>query len=154
MSTHATIPAVRRSVTVERPVEEAFRFFTEELSTWWPLEKHSLGAGTDDPAESAAIEARVGGRVVERRSSGAEAIWGTVLVWEPPHRLVLSWQPNPDSPAATELEVRFTAEGTGTRVELEHRGWESLGAGAEAARADYDGGWVTVIGRFAEALES
>ena len=90
----------------------------------------------------------VGGRIVERSTSGDESIWGEILVWEPPHRLVYTWHPgyDPDDPL-TEVELRFVAVGEATRVELEHRGWEAL-AKAEETRNSYAEGWPVVLGHF------
>jgi uncharacterized protein YndB with AHSA1/START domain len=148
MSTQATDTAVRRSVTVNRSVEDAFRLFTEGMSTWWPFETHSIGKDGADP-EEAVLEGREGGRLYERMADGHTSHWGTVLVWEPPTRLVLSWELRPDRPP-TEVEVRFSAAGDATRVDLEHRGWERLGDQAEEAKASYDSGWEFVLGHFVE----
>ena len=93
-------------------------------------------------------EARAGGRLYEVSTSGEEADWADVLVWEPPPRFVLAWRVNPDRPL-TEVEVTFTEDGDATRVELEHRGWQE-----ETARDGFDGydkGWDFVLGRFVEA---
>ena len=147
MSTQATDTAVRRSVTVNRSVEDAFRLFTEGMSTWWPFETHSIGKDGAD-AEEAVLEGREGGRLYERMADGHTSHWATVLVWEPPTRLVLSWELRPDRPP-TEVEVRFSAAGDATRVELEHRGWERLGNQAEEAKAGYDSGWEVVLGHYA-----
>ena len=76
-----------------------------------------------------------------------------MLVWEAPHRVVYSWQPNPDRPASTEVEVRFVEEGAGARLELEHRGWERFGAQAEEAHGGYDTGWDTVLAAYATGAE-
>src|SRR6266542_1795482 len=124
----AGIPPVMRTVTVNRPVEEAFRIFTEEIGSWWPLETHSIAASEHEgeriKAETVVMEGKVGGRIYEVMSDGSEAAWGELLVWQPPHRLVLAWQP---ARHLTEVEVWFTADGEGTRVDLEHRGWDGLG---------------------------
>ena len=146
MSTQATIAPVRKSVTVNRPVEEAFRVFTAEIATWWPLRSHSVGEAS---AEAVVFEPREGGRVYERKSDGSITYWAEVIAWESPRRFVLAWQPNPDSPAATELEVTFTPDGNRTRVDLEHRGWERLGEAAEVKRTEYDAGWDGVLDLYA-----
>jgi uncharacterized protein YndB with AHSA1/START domain len=146
MTMAAMDQAVRRSVRVNRSVEDAFRVFTDEIASWWPVETHSLhGAGA-----LPVVEGEAGGRVYERRPDGTEAPWGSVVVWEPPHRLVISWRVNPAAPAPTEVDVRFVADGDGTRVELEHRGWERYGAGAAQAMASYSDGWQRVLARYAE----
>jgi uncharacterized protein YndB with AHSA1/START domain len=148
-----TTEAVRRSVRVARAPEEAFRLFTDGIASWWPLESHSLGKD-GVPPETVVLEAEVGGRMYERMADGAETHWATVLAWEPPHRVVISWELRPGRPA-TEVEVRFTPDGDGTLVELEHRGWERLGEQAEQLRSGYasDSGWSAVLGRYAERAD-
>jgi uncharacterized protein YndB with AHSA1/START domain len=147
MSEQATDLVVRRSVTVARTPEEAFRVFTDEIGSWWPVETHSIGKD-GRPAETAAIEPGEGGRFFERTGSGTEH-WGTILVWEPPSRIVISWELRPERPP-TEIEVRFTAEGDGTRVDLEHRGFERLGDEAVEVSAGYSEGWSKVLGQYAD----
>ena len=100
------------------------------------------------------LEGRLGGRLYERWHDGGEADWGRVVTWEPPQRLVLSWQPNPERPAATEVEVRFVAvEPDHTRVELEHRGWERLGARAAERRERNERGWAGLLPHFRAACQ-
>ncbi|MCG8461356.1 MAG: SRPBCC domain-containing protein, partial [Holophagales bacterium] len=98
-------------------------------------------------AVSCELEGEVGGKIRERVAGGGEHVWGTVRVWEPPARLVFSWHPGRSPRQETEVEVRFSAEGEGTRVELEHRGWEVLGAAAGEARGGYETGWEEVFCR-------
>jgi uncharacterized protein YndB with AHSA1/START domain len=74
-----------------------------------------------------------------------------VLSWEPPRRFVLSWHPGREPETAQEVEVRFVAVPTGTRVELEHRGWQALGEAAAATRERYAGGWEHVGEAFVNA---
>lgn len=141
MSAQAQIEAIRKSVTVNVPVEQAFEAFTDGIANWWPLATHSYGG---EKAMAAVFEGREGGRVYERQEDGTEADWAEVVAWEPPRRFVLDWKISP-----SEVEVRFTDEGAGvTRVDLEHRDWERAGEGAEAKRENYDGGWDVVLGRF------
>jgi uncharacterized protein YndB with AHSA1/START domain len=151
MTKQATDLTVRRSVTVARTLEDAFRVFTEELANWWPLDTHSIGKD-GRPAETAMMEGRVGGRFYERTASSTEH-WGTILVWEPPTRVVISWELVPGRPP-TEVDVRFSAEGDGTRVDLEHRGFERLGERAEEVAAGYGSGWPVVLGRYAEHVNA
>jgi Activator of Hsp90 ATPase homolog 1-like protein len=141
----STIQPVRRAVTVERPLEDAFRVFTEGLATWWPVATHSIAK---DAVETVVMEGRSGGRLYERTTGGAESDWGRMLVWEPPRRVAFEWH---ITGTPTEVEVRFTPEGDRTRVELEHRGFERLEDGAER-RESYSSGWVTVLGRYTEAV--
>ena len=145
----ASIPPVMRTATVRRSVEDAFRIFTEEASAWWPLQTHSRAAeGRAPGAVSVVFEPRQGGRVYEVAADGTEGDWARVLVWEPPHRFVLAWKPHSRPTRPTEVEVRFTPDGERTRVDLEHRGWDSQGAGAKEARAGYESGWVKVLDRY------
>jgi len=141
------IEPVRATVEVRRGVEEAFRVFTAGIGDWWPVAGHSV-----EPERVAAVvlEGRPGGRLYERWHDGGEADWGRVLAWEPPTRLLLAWSPNPERPAPTEVEVRFLAVAAGhTRVELEHRGWERLGAPGTRLRGGYRDGWPTVLAAYA-----
>ena len=139
---------VRKSVSVARSVEDAFSLFTQAMATWWPLARYSVN---EERTETVTVEGRVGGRVYERAADGSEAEWARVTAWEPPHRLGLSWYPGQDASAATDVEVRFTADGDGTRVDLEHSGWERLGENARAASDGYRGGWDEVLARYVEA---
>ncbi|MBD0330334.1 MAG: SRPBCC domain-containing protein [Thermoleophilia bacterium] len=133
---------VRKTVTVPLAPERAFELFTERIGEWWPLGRYSIRG---DAAETAVFEPREGGRVYERTRAGEESEWARVLAYAPPSRFVLAWHVNP-SRAATELEVRFTAADGGTRVDLEHRGWDS-----EESRSGYDGGWDEVLARYVAA---
>lgn len=135
---------LRKAVEVSRPPAEAFAIFTERIAAWWPLAKGYSVYGAD--AATCRIEPRVGGAVSEHAKDGRTSVWGTVLAWEPPHRFVMTWHPGREPDTAQEVEVRFVGiRGVGTRVELEHRGWESLGTKAAETRAQYDGGWAVVF---------
>ena len=147
--------AVRRSVTVRASVERAFDVFTRGVASWWPLDTHSIRAarGGGRP-EELHLEPRAGGRFYEK-TGDEELRWGTVLECDPPTRIVIEWQVNPDRPA-TQIVVTFAAEDGGTRIELVHTGWERLGEVAHEARAGYgsDGGWAAVLRRFADAADA
>ena len=146
--TATMIEPIQRSVIVNRSVEDAFRIFTDEIGRWWPLESHSIG---EDKVATALFEGGAGGRVVERWHDGTEHEWAKILEWEAPNRFVLAWKPNTNRSAPTEVEVRFSPEGNGTRVELTHRGWERLGDEALGARESYAGGWQGTLERFVQA---
>jgi len=144
---------LRKSITVEAAQKRAFAVFTEGLARWWPLDTHHIGS---QPAQTAVLEPRAGGRWYERAADGTECNWGRVLTWEPPRRVVLSWEISadfkPDPSVKTEIEVRFIVEGPArTRVELEHRGLESYGAKAKELYTVFDSerGWGALIARFA-----
>ena len=145
MNDAAVIEVVRRSVTVDCAAEEAFRIFTADANSWWPVASHSLYG---DTVKEVVFEQREGGEVFELTETGEKGHWATVLAWEPPNRLVLAWEVSP-SVIGTEVEVRFRPEDDGTRVELEHRGWEHVAQDAPAKRDDYDSGWAYVLGQYA-----
>jgi uncharacterized protein YndB with AHSA1/START domain len=151
MSTR-TFPAIERSLTVDVRPDWAFRFFTEKIGDWWPLEDYSTFAmnGRGRPDE-VVFESGTGGRVYERLGD-EEAVWGVISVWDPPHRLVFSWNTNAEWPADTEVEITFAAEGSGTRVKLRHTGWERLGDQAEAAHSGYARGWGEVLEQYETAM--
>ena len=143
-----SIQAITKQITVNRPPEEAFKIWVEGLGSWWPFKGHSIG---EERVVGAVFEPKAGGRVYEVWDDGQEKDWADVIEYDPPHRFVLAWRPTPNRPAPTEVEVRFVADGTGTRLELEHRGWERLGAEGRELRDNYDGGWPTTLARFEEA---
>ena len=143
----AVYTPVRKVVTVKATPERAFQRFTTEIGSWWPLASHSIGGAE---SESVQMEGRVGGAIRERIRGGRESVWGTVTVWDPPHRVAFTWHPGHDPAQAQDVEVRFTAVEQGTRVELTHAGFERLGADAKMARRAYPMGWQYVLGLYAQ----
>jgi uncharacterized protein YndB with AHSA1/START domain len=148
MSESLVIEVVRKVVTVDCAVEEAFRVFTEDAMSWWPVATHSI----HETVREIVFEPGEGGEVYEVSTAGEKGHWATVTGWDPPARLVLAWNILERPGEETEVEVRFTPEGDGTRVELEHRGWEALAEAAAEKRADYDTGWGHVLGRYEARL--
>ena len=148
MSTTEALADIRKTITVDVPVEEAFETFTRRIGAWWPQASHTV---FKDQLEEIVFDERAGGRIYERSAQGEEAEWADVLAWEPPTRFVLRWRVNPER-GPTEVEVRFAPDGDGTRVELEHRGWDQVGDGD--GRAGYDTGWDYVLGHFVEAPQT
>ena len=149
--------SVGGQVVVEAPIERAFAVFTEGLGGWFPPEYNLLEV---DIAERV-FEPRVGGQVYDRGVDGSECHWGRVLAYEPPDRVVFSWDIDPrwqieaDAARTSEVEVRFTAEAPDrTRVELEHRHLERHGEGWEGARGALsgEGGWGWSLEKFAERV--
>ena len=137
MSTQTTDTSISTSIVVEAPIERAFTVFTEDMGSWWPPEHHILQA---ELAEMV-FERRVGGAIYDRGTDGTECRWARVLAYEPPTRVVFSWdislqwQIESDTQRTSEVEVRFVAEDTNrTRVELEHRHIDRHGEGWEQMR--------------------
>jgi uncharacterized protein YndB with AHSA1/START domain len=142
--------AIRKSVTVRVPVDTAFHVFTAELGSWWPLASKSV---SQEEAETVVVEPGVGRRVYERARSGEEHLWGEVLVWEPPSRFAFSWHPGRAAETSQEVDVRFTAVERGTRVELEHRGWERLVEPGGEIPDHFDSGWDEALASYVELAE-
>lgn len=135
---------VKKQIFVKATPERAFEVFTKEMDTWWPLATHHI---SKVDAKNAVIEPFAGGRWFERGVDDSECDWGKVLVWDPPGRLVLAWQISADwqhdATLMTEVEVRFTSENGGTRVDLEHRLLRNYAARADEVKGllDSQGGW-------------
>lgn len=144
MSDSLVIEAVRKTVTVDCTVEEAFRIFTTDTISWWPVERHSI----HKTIREIVFEPDVGGAVYEIGTNGERGHWATVLEWEPPTKLVLAWNILKREGEPTEVEIRFLPEDAGTRVELEHRGWENLADSGAEKRENYDSGWDVVLGKY------
>ena len=159
MSTRAADTATRHSIVVAAPAERAFSVFTDGFGTFKPREHNLLEV---DIAETV-FETHVGGNIYDRGVDGSECRWARVLAFEPPNRVVFSWDINPqwqietDPDKASEIEVRFIAEAPDrTRVELEHRNLDRHGDGWEGERDGVggDGGWPLYLDRFAKQLEA
>jgi uncharacterized protein YndB with AHSA1/START domain/DNA-binding MarR family transcriptional regulator len=155
----STEPEIRllKTITVEAPVSVAFRVFIDQ-GAWWPVKTHHLAEPAGD---TVVLEPFPGGRWYERSAGGAECEWGRVLAWEPPHRILLTWQIapgwvyEPDPGRASQIEVRFIAEGPGrTRVEYEHRHLERYAAEAERMRSAVGGpnGAAATLAAYARAV--
>jgi uncharacterized protein YndB with AHSA1/START domain len=156
MTIAVRIAPVRKSVRVNARPDHAFEVFTAGLSRWWPLD-HGIGK---TPRKAVHMETRVGGRWYELAEDGTQTDIGRIVTWEPPRRFVMSWDINsqwkPDTTVGSEVEVRFIAEGeNATRVELEHRKFEQMGAeGGAKMRSDVNGGWPKLLEIFREKAES
>jgi uncharacterized protein YndB with AHSA1/START domain len=155
MTTQASDTATRHSIVVEAPIERAFSVFTDGFGTFKPREHNMLQV---EIAETV-FETHVGGNIYDRGVDGSECRWARVLAYEPPDRVVFSWDISPqwqietDLDKTSEVEVRFIAEASDrTRVELEHRNLDRHGPGWEAERDGVagDGGWPLYLERFAE----
>lgn len=148
---------IRHDVVVPVPPDEAFAAFTERIGEFKPPEHNMLGV----PIAETVFEPRVGGHIVDRGTDGSECRWAQVRVFEPPRRVVFSWNIGPtwqvvtDPEQTSEVEVRFVPlGGDSTRVELEHRRLERHGSGWESVRGGVDGadGWPRYLARFRDLV--
>ena len=148
---------VRRQITVDAPIDRAFKVFVEQFGDFKPEEHNLLGS----PITTTTFEPHVGGHVFDTAEDGSECRWARVLAYEPPHRVVFTWDISPfwqleaDPANASEVEVRFIAEtAERTRVELEHRNLDRHGPGWEGVRdgVGHDQGWPLYLARYAELV--
>ena len=154
MTMQATDTAVRATIVVDAPVERAFEVYTQDMGSWWPPEHHLL----DTELAETVFEPREGGAIYDRGTDGSTCRWARVLAYEPPHRVVFSWdvslqwQIESDPERTSEVEVRFIAEAPErTRVEVEHSRLERHGEGWEGMRdaVGAEEGWTTGLRSFA-----
>jgi uncharacterized protein YndB with AHSA1/START domain len=149
MDIDVTIAPVRKTVQVPVPPAEAFRVFTAEIDRWWPKQH-----GLDGPVLQSFIEPFMGGRWYAQYQNGREITNGHVLAWEPPGRVLFSWEissewkSDPDSSVASEVEVLFKSQDGGTLVEVEHRSFHRM-VGGDKMRADVEGGWTGILSLYA-----
>lgn len=157
MSTETVETSIRESLSVDAPRERAFSVFTEGLDSWFPREYNLLAV----EIEERTFEPHEGGRIYDRGTDGSECVWGKVLAYDPPKRVVFVWAITPhwqiadDNAKVSEVEVRFTAESPErTLVELEHRHLERHGEGWEQLRESLtaEGGWAWCLQRFGERV--
>jgi uncharacterized protein YndB with AHSA1/START domain len=157
MTSPAAATSIRHEVVVQAPIERAFSVFTDDFGAFKPPEHNLLGV---DIAKTV-FEPRAGGHVYDRGVDGSECRWARVLAYEPPERVVISWDISPrwqietDLEKTSEVEVRFIAETPDrTRVELEHRNLDRHGEGWEAVREGVDAaeGWPLYLRRYAEVV--
>lgn len=157
MNTRVAIAPVKQSIVVEAPLSRAFKVFVEQFGNFKPREHNMLAVQIAETV----FEARVGGFIYDRGVDGSECRWARVLAFDPPHRLLLSWDISPqwqietDPEKTSEWEVRFTPETPDrTHVEIEHRGLERHGQGWEGVRDGVAGdqGWPLYLHRFAQLM--
>ena len=147
----AMIEPLRMSFEVDCPAQHAFEVWTARTSRWWPV-AHTV---TAEAGLQVVFEGRLGGRIFERTPAGVEVDWGEITLWEPPQRLGYLWHIRADRADATEVEIRFTDQGDATtRVDIEHRGWERLGARGPGWRDANRGGWDGLLPHFRAACSS
>jgi uncharacterized protein YndB with AHSA1/START domain len=155
MTTAVKIAPVRKSIRVNVNADRAFDIFTSGIGGWWPHD-HGIGKKPFTPV----IETRLGGRWYELAEDGTQTNIGKIVAWEPPTRFVVTWDINsqwkPDTTVSSEVEIKFIPDGANaTRVELEHRKFEQMGAEpGEAMRKSVDGGWPAMLERFKSETEA
>jgi uncharacterized protein YndB with AHSA1/START domain len=146
--------AIRKTIEVNAPIERAFEVFSTRMGEWWHKE-HSIARETTQA--DVVVEPRAGGRWYEVGADGSEHLWGRVLAYEPPRRLLLAWQLTREfqyDPAfETTVEVRFEERDGLTVVEFEHRDLERMGADAVQLLEGMDGGWAMLLGLFKAQAE-
>jgi uncharacterized protein YndB with AHSA1/START domain len=152
--TQSDATVVHRTIVVNAPVEQAFTVFTDRFGDFKPPEHNLLAV----PIAETVFEPKVGGHIYDRGTDGSECRWARILTYDPPSRVVFSWDIGPtweletDPEHASEVEVTFTAETPGrTRVELVHRHFDRHGPGWESVRdgVDTDQGWPLYLDRYA-----
>ena len=149
MSVTAT-ETIRKEIYVDASPETAFRVFTEQIEAWWPLHQYGLFPENRD---TVGFEDREPWVLVEKAKDGRDAIWGEVVEYEFASRLRMTWHPGHSrEEMPTELELTFSVDGDGTRVVLEHRGWEKCVGDRREARTGYEAGWNTVLADFKAAV--
>jgi uncharacterized protein YndB with AHSA1/START domain len=156
MSQTLVIEPVRKSFEVELPPLEAFQLFTSDMAAWWPATHHIAAT----PFVEIVIEPRVGGGWYEVDRDGNTCQWGSILAWEPPHKVVFAWglqgdwKFSPDLSKSSEVEVRFVPMGdSATLIEFEHRHFERH-ENSDKIAASVNAGWDVVLGRFKSVVEA
>lgn len=142
--------SIRKAVLVPCSIEQAFRTWTEQINLWWP-KSHSRSG---DPSTTVHLEQYESGRIFERTPEGTEYVWGMVIEWDPPRRFSYHWYlgSSPDQP--TRVDVYFTAEENGTRVQVIHRGPEFIGDMWTSNSARYDVSWDVVLPPYVAACST
>ncbi len=136
-----------KSIDVRRSPQDAFRLFTEEISAWWPLKRHTRAKdAAGETTVRVDFETRVGGRIYETLNTGEQRDWGEVLAFEPGRRVVFSFGMGREKEMSGEVEVTFDpVDEKSCRVTLIHSHWERLGDEAAAMRSGFANGWEAVF---------
>ena len=145
-----SIAPIVKTVNVAVPPDAAYRIFTDEIQSWWPLDTHSVGG---ENATGIRVDGRVGGLIEEVGIEGPMRIWGTVTDWQPPSVFAFTFHPGVSAEQAGLVTVRFAASDGGSTVELTHDGWEAS-EGGQGRRDNYNSGWDVVLGAFVEGANA
>jgi DNA-binding transcriptional ArsR family regulator len=147
--TNMMIEPVVKAVSLALTPEAAFDLFTEQMTSWWPLESHSVGEAR---AVSVRIEPTVGGRIIETTDDGVEHEWGKVTAWDTGKRVEFTWYPGLPQDQQTVVDVRFREIAGGSEMLLVHSGWEARGEDGPTVRENYNKGWDYVLGQYRDAV--
>jgi uncharacterized protein YndB with AHSA1/START domain len=151
MTGEVSLEPIQIAFDVDCEPEHAFDIWTSRTSMWWP----STHTVSGEQGLDVVFEPHVGGRIFERSRSGAEHDWGRVTAWEAPTRIVYEWHLRADREDATEVEIRFASGESGrTRVSIEHRGWERLGAHGLTRREGNLAGWGGLLPHYQEFVKA
>jgi uncharacterized protein YndB with AHSA1/START domain len=141
-----SVEPIRRSVSVSWPQAEAYRHFVQDFAKWWPSYSYSIGGSR---IKRVVFEPRLGGRIFEEHKDGTRMRWGTVISLDAPRSVTFTFHPSRAESDAQLVEITFSPEGEGTRVDLVSTGWEKMSDKARATRGGYQLGWGLVLDRFA-----
>lgn len=145
-----SIPPIEKQVTIPVKPDLAFRRFTAEIASWWPMSNRPLGISRSG---TIVFEEEEGGLIFHRKKDGERRVWGTVEHWNPPGQVRFSFHPGRDPSEAQIVDVGFKAIEGGTLVTLVHSGWDSLGSGGADLRDEFETGWEPVLGRFSDTRD-
>ncbi|SMY09556.1 SRPBCC domain-containing protein [Flavimaricola marinus] len=140
-----TLAPICKSIVVPLDPAAAFKLFTEGFGTWWPVASHSVSAAKGDLPKYVSLEPRKGGRIVETTAQGRKEVWGRISQWEPGVRLDIDWHVGRDASEATQVSVVFEEEGSGTRIDLTHGGFDRFADASVAMTDEYTHGWGFVL---------
>jgi uncharacterized protein YndB with AHSA1/START domain len=139
---------LRMSFEVACGQSHAFDVWTNRIDLWWPADHTATG----EDGLTVRLEPRIGGRIFQRDPAGVEIDWGEITEFAPPSLLGYRWHLRRDRADATDVRIRFVpVEEDRTRVDIEHAGWERLGADATVWRQRNRQGWDTLLPHFAKA---
>lgn len=144
---------VEKTLNVPMTPEAAFDLFTQGIDRWWPKASHSTSTSDGAAPEEVRVEPFEGGRILEKRHDGETAEWGRITIWVPGQRLTCTWHPGRSADEATRLDIRFTADAIGCRIDLIHDGFDVLGAQATSMQANYTRGWDHVLAKYLQLLQ-
>ena len=142
----ALFAPLKKTMHLKVSVAQAFARFAEHFGDWWPRQSGHCVFG--DASTGCLMEPGVGGRILETGEGDQTTEWGRVVLWEPPHRLSFDWYPGRTADTSQRIDLSFTADSEGTRIDLTHNDWHLLGDRADELRQSYDGGWDQVLGTF------